>query len=272
MNSTVLSLADRRARNSVMVARYVGGEGIRSLEKEFSISYASIWAVMRRAGVLRRDGPYDDLPTLQERFNKKVHVTPGCWWWMGPPSKKTGYGTIHCTFRDRAETLAHRASYELHVGQIPDGLCVCHRCDNRLCVNPDHLFLGTYLENAQDMAAKDRSAHGERSGHHKLTEAQVVEIFNSLDSQRVTAARYGVGRRLVQLIQAKKVWWRVVRDLRPPENRERKVNGQYRRLDAPPIDRRRPVTAWKAQYDTAQALMKMGVHVRPGKWPVEGVV
>lgn len=92
---------------------------------------------------------------LAVRFWAKVEKTPTCWEWRG--ATVTGYGHISMGGVLGKIRLAHRISWEMHNGPIPDGLHVCHRCDNPKCVRPDHLFLGTDLDNAQDRDAKGRS-------------------------------------------------------------------------------------------------------------------
>lgn len=91
---------------------------------------------------------------LDERFWEKVDKTGDCWLWTSPP-RSGGYGGIGEPITGRM-LAAHRVSWELHYGPIPDGLCVLHQCDVRLCVRPDHLFLGTKQDNTQDMIAKSR--------------------------------------------------------------------------------------------------------------------
>lgn len=109
-----------------------------------------------------------------EKFWANVCKGDGCWEWRGSFFNH-GYGLI-CV--SRSCKLTHRFSWELHYGDIPQGICVCHKCDNPKCVRPDHLFLGTTGENNSDRHAKGRDARmpGIKNGRAKLTPEQVREI------------------------------------------------------------------------------------------------
>ena len=104
---------------------------------------------------------------LEERFWKNVPSRPqhGCWMWIASTNGR--YGLIS---KDRRHVFAHRVAYELTFGPIPAGLCCLHKCDIPLCVNPEHLFLGTHRDNSVDSVAKGRQSKT------KLTQEQVLEI------------------------------------------------------------------------------------------------
>lgn len=156
-----------------------------------------------------KDNITDD---IKKRFWAKVDKRgpDECWEWVGANTGgKSRYGILRVNNRG---FLAHRLSYSLKHGNIPDGLCVLHRCDNPSCVNPGHLFLGTYLENNRDKARKGRAnpPYGTREPNHKLTAADVIRIrkrYAAGDTrQRDIAAQYGVSQRLISLIVRREAW------------------------------------------------------------------
>lgn len=139
------------------------------------------------------------------RFWGSVRKSDGCWEWTGSRSD-TGYGC----FYDGHATSAHRYSWVLHNGPVPAGLCVLHRCDNRACVRPDHLWLGTKADNSKDMASKSRfrvpGLEGEDHGEAKLTDDDVRHIRSSTATGRDLARKLGVSESLVSLVRRRKAW------------------------------------------------------------------
>jgi hypothetical protein len=128
----------------------------------------------------------------------------GCWLWAdGGEIVKGGYIRIMSGSRRR---LAHRYAYERYRGPIPPGLYVCHHCDVRCCVNPDHLFLGTLADNNADRDRKGRQPRGTDIGLAKLTDADVLEIRASTETQRALGRRYGVAHCTIGLILRHETW------------------------------------------------------------------
>lgn len=148
---------------------------------------------------------------LREKFNSRYRVDPtGCWIWTSSLSSD-GYGALYRGGRGSKYANAHRVSYELNRGSIPDGMCVCHRCDVRACVNPDHLFLGTHADNMRDMFAKGRQprAIGERNANAKLTIDDVRTIRAMLASghtRRSIASKFGTSHQTINKIASGVTW------------------------------------------------------------------
>ena len=125
------------------------------------------------------------------RFNAKWEKDQNeCWIWQGCKAGK-GYGILKIP-RTRKQIYAHRMSYLMHCGDIPDGEYVLHRCDNPACVNPSHLFLGGAKANAQDMATKGRHLYGERNTEAVLTARDVVQIKKLLAMNEFSQKRIGM--------------------------------------------------------------------------------
>ncbi len=129
----------------------------------------------------------------RKRFEEKYYITPGCWIWIAALGS-SGYG--HFWFNGNP-TPAHRASYQIYVGEIKDNLQVLHRCDNRLCVNPDHFFLGTHKDNMDDRTNKGRDKKGNELSISKLTNEKVLAIRNDKRSLRKMASELGVSHTTV---------------------------------------------------------------------------
>lgn len=157
--------------------------------------------------------------SLMNKFWSKVDKGDGkdpCWIWTGIGTESHGdYGTfVHA----RKKIFAHRFSYELAHGKIPDGFRVLHKCDTPRCVNPNHLFLGTMSDNAHDMVNKGRhgsKTHPERfergSRHHaaKLTEDDIAKIKNLREAgvyQKDIAKLFGVSQSVISNIETGTTW------------------------------------------------------------------
>lgn len=144
---------------------------------------------------------------IEDRFWEKVTKTSTCWLWNGA-LLPNGYGQFGAqAIGMRGSALAHRVAYYLANKTLPPGLCVLHTCDNRRCVNPSHLVLGTNQDNTDDMMQKGRDrVKGERHKNHKLTETQVAAIKADSRFQRTIAKEYGVSQALVSALKNGKRW------------------------------------------------------------------
>jgi hypothetical protein len=152
--------------------------------------------------------------SLRDLFYSKVPDRPAtdCWLWAGCRSGRAGYGVL---YHDGLRTHATHLSVFLATGEWPPkGMIVCHKCDNPPCVNPDHLFVGTYKDNAQDCVAKGRHRdslrpnwlRGSQHGQAKLTEDNVLAIRASDERPSVLARKYGVSMYTIRMVVQRKYW------------------------------------------------------------------
>jgi hypothetical protein len=145
---------------------------------------------------------------LHHTLASRAVVTPsGCAEWIASKNKG-GYGVLWFPVAKKMQQ-AHRVSFMLSVGPIPDGLHVLHRCDNPACINPDHLWLGTNADNHRDKADKGRArgAHlGSSNVNNKLTEAQVIAIRADMRLMREIAQDYGITTSTVSNIRHGQTW------------------------------------------------------------------
>jgi hypothetical protein len=147
-------------------------------------------------------------PRVRVRFWSKVVIQrgDGCWLWDGQSDNSKGYGRFGLDNKKYRKMPAHRASWLINRGSIPPGKFVCHKCDNPPCVRPDHLFLGTNLDNVRDMMRKGRSGYQRyperyntpllrqmrRESHARLTTEQIFEIRVSTESFFELARRFSL--------------------------------------------------------------------------------
>ena len=143
---------------------------------------------------------------FEKFFLPKIKKTDTCWLWAGS-IRPNGYGLFK--FKGKKYS-AHRFAYELFKNEIPKDMHVCHTCDIRNCVNPDHLWLGTHLDNMRDKSIKGRQVTGEKNGKAKLTETQVLSIREKYATGEYTQPELGkefnVSLITVSRILNKKAW------------------------------------------------------------------
>lgn len=151
---------------------------------------------------------------IAESFWSKVQSQESheCWDWTGSVFQATGYGQFASGRRYGLSSNASRAAWMLAHGPIPSGLYVCHKCDNKLCCNPEHLFLGTQQDNMDDLVAKGRQCKGESHGKSRLTQTQVEEILKDSRKGKAVAKEYGISEGHLSYIKSRRKWSHITKE------------------------------------------------------------
>ena len=148
-------------------------------------------------------------PSIESRFWSKVDKSGDCWNWTKAIYINTGYGRF---FVSRGKAVgAHRKAWELSKGPIPNGMNVLHHCDNRRCVNPSHLFIGTHSDNVHDKVSKNRcNTAGIHNSQSKLDDDKVRFIRASSLTHIALASMFGVSETIIWCVKNNKTWNHVV--------------------------------------------------------------
>jgi len=144
---------------------------------------------------------------MKKRFLSKIYQTDDCWEWTGN-TDKDGYGKFWINSLRRND-MAHRISYQIFIGEIPQGLWVLHKCDNPSCVNPEHLFVGTAKDNSADRDNKGRGISGERVQTHKLIPSDIPvikELYQKGFSQREIGEQFNCSQESISRLLLGKSW------------------------------------------------------------------
>lgn len=195
----------KRDRNKELLRlRTIDGLTLQEIGNRYGLSKQRVQQIVRGA---KRPAPMKrSKRTVEERFYSRVRKTDYCWEWTGCKTR-AGYGRIRA-FKETGD-YAHRLAWVLEYGHIPDGMQVCHKCDNPSCVNPAHLFLGRHLDNMADMRARNRSRRG-APPNAILDPDDVRAIRDLLATERYTQAEigsmFGVSRMAINSISTGRSW------------------------------------------------------------------
>ena len=145
------------------------------------------------------------------RFEEKYTPEPnsGCWLWIGGPKDKKGCSRYGAFWLDGRIYGAHQIAWVLFRGEIPDRMCVLHRCDVTFCVNPDHLFIGSQADNVADCKRKRRHTYGEGQWQAKLTDVNIQHIRRLTAEGRTQASiarRFDVGKSTIRDVTKGRTW------------------------------------------------------------------
>lgn len=186
---------------------YLDGNTIQACADQFGLKVPTLYRRIKSLGIETRG--LSEGATRPGRFyqdsikSNSVVDSNGCWIW-GLSKNRFGYG--RSCYRGK-EISAHRLSYIVYNGEIPEGMIIRHKCDNPLCVNPGHLLTGSHSDNALDAINRGRNAKGERIGNSRLTESQIFDIReNSHLTLKQQADKHGVCRQTIANVINRHTW------------------------------------------------------------------